>query len=101
MVPGEAAGGGAVSDLAVELLADLAQQAIAQQEQALALFEHRGVVIDKWPPKDIPTGGWTEENFAALDPEVRWQGVVFTLYTAMCSLRGVAERSIEEMEEVG
>lgn len=69
------------------------------------IVERSGVVFDKWPPPDdqMPPWGkagrepWTPERLAALDPEVRWQGIAFSLYTEW--VIGPLGRAIDELKE--
>jgi hypothetical protein len=78
---------------------DVLRDVDAAPETELAKWREWGVVIDKWPVSDR-TGRWTREEFDALDPEVRWQGVVFSMYTSLVQLAGYARAVIEENDHV-
>ena len=64
-------------------LEELLHEAERLPEWAGEMFERRGVKFDKWPVLNHTSGEWTPANFDALDPEVRWQGIAFTLFTQM------------------
>lgn len=86
----------------IDALLTAAQGAVAT---AQGMFERTGTVIDKWPPPDelMPPwesgrrAPWTRERIAALPDEVRWQGVVFSLYTDLCQIDSLA-RQVDEGE---
>lgn len=62
------------------------------------MMRRNGFVIDKWPVLDRPAGPWTPAQLAALDPEVLWQGVAFTLYTDLVELSQRAQHALEDDE---
>lgn len=69
----------------------------ALPETMRATLERNGIIFDKWPVAKRESGPWTPEELAALDPEVRWQGVAFTLYTDW--VIGPLHQAIEELRE--
>ncbi len=59
---------------------------------ARAMLRQYGIVFDKWPCTASLGERWTPQNVAALDPEVRWQGVAFTQYSMLCEVESAVER---------
>lgn len=84
-------------DERAELIDEIVAEARRLPEAALGVLRRNGLVIDKWPPPDRPSGRWTPEAIAALDPEVRWQGVAFTFYTDLVA--GPLQSRLRELDE--
>lgn len=65
--------------------------------EAQEIMRRLGYVIDRWPPVDAPSGAvWTSASLSELDAETRWQGLAFTLYTALIEISERAKHVLEE-----
>jgi hypothetical protein len=68
--------------------------------RARAMLRKYGAIFDKWPTRG-PSGCWTPENVAALDPETRWQGIAFSLYTMLVQTESQIDAALAELETSG
>jgi hypothetical protein len=67
------------------------ERILALQPEAAAIMRHYGFVIDLWPPAGVDRPA---DHLSELDEPTRWQGLAFSLYTALVEASSLAEQML-------